>query len=629
LLANAKVRDGGWPWGGYPVVDERNGSWRAVSAWGKGDDVFEGDAVFVDALHEDGSHKSLGSIRLNVRPGKENQYCLDRKAGRWLALVEGSEVSVIGVGEDELFDRRLLGRHDGIDLECIADPLGRFFLTASRSGGIRKWDPSGELEPTDSRLPRGVRPFALSTDGSRLFAGADPDEGDPDFSIWSLDDSGLSLARRYDNRTPDMFDFDPIGMRLVMRGPLPAHRLWSLAAPAAAEPTVLRRGPSLYSHVPSFSPDGRWLATNDRIGLALWPLVQPFPAVIGVDFKPWSNGVAFGPDGRFLATSAGSEVRVWPLDGAVPASGYVVFNGTALRRVAVSPDGETFAAGSLWDEVWIGRRGEEPLELPSAEKMEFGTGNVSFSADGRLVAAIEGCSDIGKADFRVWDVTTGEEVAILHLDGEGLCVSPGFVSDGRLLTALTSGVVAWDIETGEREVLVDLRVQGAVASVDGRRLLVTEEGENEGLQDPAGSPIFFDLENGTSKQLVTHGLKVCSLALDQRGTFAVTGDSNGVVRVGPVTGEAPHLLLGHDTEILDVAIDPLGRWIASAAMDKTLRLWPMPDLSKPPLHTLPRDELIAKLKTLTNIRVVRDGESPTGWTLTHEPFPGWETVPTW
>ena len=55
----------------------------------------------------------------------------------------------------------------------------------------------------------------------------------------------------------------------------------------------------------------------------------------------------------------------------------------------------------------------------------------------------------------------------------------------------------------------------------------------------------------------------------------------------------------------------------------------MPDLSKPPLHTLPREELIAKLKTLTNLRVVRDSESATGWKLTHDPFPGWETVPTW
>jgi hypothetical protein len=55
----------------------------------------------------------------------------------------------------------------------------------------------------------------------------------------------------------------------------------------------------------------------------------------------------------------------------------------------------------------------------------------------------------------------------------------------------------------------------------------------------------------------------------------------------------------------------------------------MPDLSEPPLHTLPHDELIAKLHSLTNLRVVRDEESSTGWKLEVGPFPGWETVPTW
>ena len=64
-------------------------------------------------------------------------------------------------------------------------------------------------------------------------------------------------------------------------------------------------------------------------------------------------------------------------------------------------------------------------------------------------------------------------------------------------------------------------------------------------------------------------------------------------------------------------------------MDTTVRLWPIPDLSKPPLHTLPYDELIAKLKTLTNLRVVRDDESTSGWKLEVGPFPGWETVPSW
>ena len=55
----------------------------------------------------------------------------------------------------------------------------------------------------------------------------------------------------------------------------------------------------------------------------------------------------------------------------------------------------------------------------------------------------------------------------------------------------------------------------------------------------------------------------------------------------------------------------------------------MPDLDNPPLHTLPHAELIAKLKSLTNIRLVRDPEAPDGWSFTLDPFPGWKEMPEW
>jgi hypothetical protein len=55
----------------------------------------------------------------------------------------------------------------------------------------------------------------------------------------------------------------------------------------------------------------------------------------------------------------------------------------------------------------------------------------------------------------------------------------------------------------------------------------------------------------------------------------------------------------------------------------------MPDVTKPPLHTLPYDELIAKLDSFTNLRAVRDEASSAGWTLEVGPFPGWDDVPTW
>jgi hypothetical protein len=46
----------------------------------------------------------------------------------------------------------------------------------------------------------------------------------------------------------------------------------------------------------------------------------------------------------------------------------------------------------------------------------------------------------------------------------------------------------------------------------------------------------------------------------------------------------------------------------------------MPDLDKPPLHTLPHDELLAKLKSLTNFRAVRDPEAPNGWRIELGPY---------
>ena len=77
-----------------------------------------------------------------------------------------------------------------------------------------------------------------------------------------------------------------------------------------------------------------------------------------------------------------------------------------------------------------------------------------------------------------------------------------------------------------------------------------------------------------------------------------------------------------------VAVSPDGRWIASVGGSE-IRLWAMPDVSRPPLHTLRHDELLAKLDALTNLRAVRDPESATGWTLETGPFPGWAEVPEW
>jgi WD40 repeat protein len=139
----------------------------------------------------------------------------------------------------------------------------------------------------------------------------------------------------------------------------------------------------------------------------------------------------------------------------------------------------------------------------------------------------------------------------------------------------------------------------------------------------------FDLALRATREITSHGKSVLSFALDPSGAFIVTGDKSGAVRVGPLTGGEPDLLFGHSGPVTSVAVSPDGRWIASGSDDGTIRLWPMPDMSKAPLHTLPYDELMAKLKSLTNLRAVRDPASDTGWKIEIGPLPGFKDAAIW
>jgi WD40 repeat protein len=207
-----------------------------------------------------------------------------------------------------------------------------------------------------------------------------------------------------------------------------------------------------------------------------------------------------------------------------------------------------------------------------------------------------------------------------------------FLADGRLLMAGPGGLRFWDLARGtaERRLLGERRFAVADTDRSGRTIvaLVGDLSANRlRLLDP--ELLVLDLDGRVVRRIGSHGNTLtATLAVDDSGGLVVTGDASGIVRVGPLSGAEPHLLLGHSGPVNRVAISPDGRWVASASGTE-IRLWPMPDLSKPPLHTLPYHELMAKLRALTNLQVVEDPAAPTGYKLEVGPFPGWKDVPTW
>jgi WD40 repeat protein len=239
--------------------------------------------------------------------------------------------------------------------------------------------------------------------------------------------------------------------------------------------------------------------------------------------------------------------------------------------------------------------------------------------------------------IELWDLELGEVRTLDPRSSEKECGSDPllrsnvydvkFTSDGRLLSAGKSGLRLWNLDDGTSTLLRPC-VGGAEtlpflgASREDRYLLVETH-----IDRHTSLLSFHDLRAGLSRELTSHGNAVRSVALDANGQIAVTGGWDGVVRVGGVNDEVPHLLYGHDLEVTSVAVSPNGQWIASGSQDGTIRLWPMPEGR--PFHTLPYDELLSRLRSFTNLRVVRDEGATTGYSVEPGPFPGWAVLPEW
>ena len=410
--------------------------------------------------------------------------------------------------------------------------------------------------------------------------------------------------------------FDRISHRLVA-APAGGLRMWDLAGPPDAEPLMLGRG-SVVTIGAAFEPTGRWLTAEDLFGVTFWPATGRSHSVLKVP-AGFSRDVAFDPKGKWIAVSAGGGgVEIWPSTANSFPRRHIAAD---VSQLAVSPDGQFLATGTRSGSVLV-----LPLAGSGFRELRGFQGwvdSVAFDATGRRIAA-DGPLDGGRRHvIRVFDLETGDMKSFDPGDGKDIN-TVAFLPDGSLLIAGFGGLRRLDLETGSFELLL-AQPGGAFLGPDGRHVLLLDTGDN--LQEPVGTASVYDLRERRGWPLSSHGDQVTLMAWDPSGKRVVTGSRDGIVRVGPVTGEEPHLLIGHQAPIWGVRVDPTGRLVGSTSGDGTVRIWPMPEGQ--PLHTWPRDAFLDKLRSLTNVRIVPDASAATGYRTTFLPFRWDREPPTW
>ena len=258
------------------------------------------------------------------------------------------------------------------------------------------------------------------------------------------------------------------------------------------------------------------------------------------------TGVAFAPDGRRLASCAhDGTVRVWALRGPDRAQ---VFS---LAPTA----------------------GADPASLPHALPRDILVNSVSFSPDGKLLAAFSGSGGA------VWDLasrqlTARSEVQVFR--GAFLPTPPARLVLAEIFPPSTepgripapSRLAFRDAALGEIRAPWTTQPFALAVSDDGRFLA-------EGL---AGDARLWDVAHGSVLRRFDFDQALLSLALSPDGALlAACCLGPAEVRLWRTdTGASAGTLPGHAAGFLNVTFSADGRKLAAAASDGSVGLWDVP-----------------------------------------------------